>query len=207
VDVKLREVYDRFAAAYDANRNLFDMSPVLDSFYGRLGGGPGRLLDLGCGAGEPFARFFLDRGWQVTGVDFSRKMLEMAARYVPQMETFCADMRDAAFAADRFDAITAVYSLFHVPRGDHEALFKKWYRWLRPGGRALFTYATKEYTGSEEFDGYKKFMGEELYYSHKRPDQLYADLMQAGLGIEAADYRTIGGETFLWVTVVKAAAV
>jgi len=66
---------------------------------------------------------------------------------------------------------------------------------------ALFTYATKEYTGSDEFDGYKEFMDQELYYSHERPEKLYADLERSGLVIEAADYRDIGNEIFLWVTV------
>ena len=198
---RLCDIYDRFAATYEANRGLFDMTEVLEAFFGLLDIEKGRLLDLGCGAGEPFARFFVDRGWQATGVDFSGKMLEMAARYVPEMTTLRADMRQVEFAAGRFDAITAIYSLFHVPRDDHEALFEKWHHWLRPDGKALFTYATKAYTGSDEFDGYKKFLNEELYYSHKRPEELYADLERVGLGVEAADYRTIGGETFLWVTV------
>jgi len=67
-------------------------------------------------------------------------------------------------------------------------------------GKVLFTYATKEFTGSIEFDGYKEFMNQELYYSHKSPDKLYADLENTGFNIESADYRNIGNEIFLWVT-------
>ncbi len=200
---RLCDIYDRFAATYDANRGLFDMTGILEAFYSRLGVKKGRLLDLGCGAGEPFSRFFVDRGWQVTGVDFSAKMLELAARYVPEMETLLADMRDVEFEAGRFEAITAIYCLFHVPRADHAALFERWRRWLRPGGRALFTYATKAYTGNDEFDGTKRFMGEDLYYSHKSPEALYADLERIGFAIETKEYREIGGETFLWVTIAN----
>jgi ubiquinone/menaquinone biosynthesis C-methylase UbiE len=203
VDVKLREIYDRFAAAYDANRGVFDTAGVLDAFFGRLGGQKGRVLDLGCGAGEPFARFFVDRGWQVTGVDFSERMLALASRYVPEMKTLCADMRDVKFKPGQFEAVTAIYSLFHIPCTDQTVLLGRFHRWLRPGGKALFTYATKEYTGSDEFGGCKGFMGEELYYSHKSPDRLFSDLEATGFAIDAADYRNIGGETFLWVTVAK----
>jgi ubiquinone/menaquinone biosynthesis C-methylase UbiE len=203
MDIKLREIYDRFAATYDANRGVFDMTAVLDSFYGCLEVKKGKLLDLGCGAGEPFARFFVDHGWQVTGVDFSERMLALASRYVPEMKTLCADMRDVEFNPGQFEAITAIYSLFHIPCPDQTVLLGKFHRWLLTGGKALFTYATKEYTGSDEFDGHKTFMGEELYYSHKSPDWLYADLEKIGFDIEAADYRDIGGETFLWVTVGK----
>lgn len=203
VKINLQEIYDKFAATYEKSRGLFDMSEVLNSFYERLNVKKGNLLDLGCGAGEPFARFFVDRGWAVTGVDFSRQQLALAAKYVPEMKTIRADMRDIEFAPDDFEAITAIYSLFHIPSSGHAALFAKFHRWLRPQGKMLFTYATKEYTGSDEFDGYKEFLGQELYYSHKRPDDLWADLENAGFHIEARDYREIGGETFLWVTVNK----
>lgn len=199
----LQEIYDKFADTYDQSRGLFDMSEVLNSFYGRLNVKQGRLLDVGCGAGEPFARFFIDQGWAVTGIDFSAKMLALAAKYVPEMPTIRADMREVEFAGDCFEAITAVYSLFHIPSNDHAALFDKFYRWLCPQGKVLFTYATKEYTGSKEFDGYKEFLGQKLYYSHKNPDELWTVLENTGFNIESRDYREIGGETFLWVTVSK----
>jgi cyclopropane fatty-acyl-phospholipid synthase-like methyltransferase len=199
----IREIYDEFAEAYAKNRGLFDMAEVFDSFYARLEVKKGRLLDLGCGAGEPFAGFFVDRGWTVIGVDFSERMLELASKYVPEMQTIHADMREVEFEPGQFEAITSIYSLFHVPCNDHAALFNKCYQWLRPKGKALFTYATKEYTGSIEFDGYKGFMGRELYYSHKSPDKLYADLERIGFTVESTDYRNIGNEVFLWVTVGK----
>ncbi|HET58200.1 MAG TPA: class I SAM-dependent methyltransferase [Deltaproteobacteria bacterium] len=196
----LAEIYNGFAQTYEQNRGLFDMKDLLERFYDDLEVEKGILLDLGCGAGEPFGRFFVDRNWRVTGVDFSDRMLEMAARYVPEMKTVCADMRDVDFAPGSFDAITAIYSLFHVPKADHPALFEKMRRWLNPTGKVLFTYATKEYTGSDEFDGYKEFMGEQLYYSHTTPEALYEDVRNAGFTISSSDYRDIGGETFLWVT-------
>jgi cyclopropane fatty-acyl-phospholipid synthase-like methyltransferase len=203
VGITLRQIYNQFAETYEENRGLFDMTEVFDPFYARLVVKKGRLLDLGCGAGEPFARFFIERGWTVTGIDFSERMLELASKYVPEMRTIHADMREVEFEPSQFDAITAIYSLFHVPCKDHEALFDKFYKWLRPKGKALFTYATKEYTGSIEFDGYKEFMGQQLYYSHKSPDKLYADLERIGFIIESSDYRDIGNEIFLWITVGK----
>jgi cyclopropane fatty-acyl-phospholipid synthase-like methyltransferase len=203
MDLTLREIYDGFAGTYEENRGRFDMTEVFDSFYARLNLEKGRLLDLGCGAGEPFPRLFIDRGWMVTGVDFSGRMLALASIYVPEMEAVHADMRRVEFESGRFDAITAIYSLFHIPSDDHASLFDKFHRWLRPGGMVLFTYATKEYTGSDEFDGYKEFMRQRLYYSHQSPERLYADLERSGLRIEARDYRDIGNEIFLWVTASK----
>jgi cyclopropane fatty-acyl-phospholipid synthase-like methyltransferase len=199
----LREIYDEFAETYEAGRGRFDMAAILAPFFAGLDLPKGRLLDLGCGAGEPFPRYFLDRGWEVYGVDFSKKMLHLAALYAPEMKTICADMLDVEFEPEHFDAITSIYSLFHVPRARHPELFAKLRRWLRPGGKALFTYATAEYTGRDEFEGYKEFMGRQLFYSHLTRAQLNDALAQAGLRLASADLRAIGGETFLWVAVAR----
>ncbi|MCK5807370.1 class I SAM-dependent methyltransferase [bacterium] len=199
----LEQIYNKFAETYDKNRSLFDMTEIFDSFYGTLNHKNGSLLDLGCGAGESFSKLFVDKRWSVTGVDFSEKMVELATKYVPEMTTIHADMRKLVFEPRSFDAISAIYSLFHLPTSDHFALFEHFYRWLTPGGMVLFTYATKEYTGSERFDGEKEFMGQNLYYGHKKPDELYLDLESIGFMVEAADYRTIGGETFLWIICKK----
>ncbi len=199
----LSEIYDGFATTYEQNRGIFDMTEVINDLYGGLNISTGHLLDLGCGAGEPFARFFLDRGWQVTGVDFSAKMLELAARYAPQMHAIYSDMRNLDFEPDKFNAVAAVYSLFHVPRADHRPLFEKINQWLKPDGRFLFTYATQLYTGKETFEGYKEFLGEELFYSHKTPQQLYADLQDTGFQMISTSCRNIGSEVFLWVTAGK----
>lgn len=196
----LREIYNRFADTYENNRGLFDVSNVFEEFYSSLNAERGELLDLGCGAGEPFAKWFIERGWNVTGVDFSSKMLELARRHVPQMTAICADMGEVEFSINTFDAIIAVYSLFHVPRARHSDLFQKWAGWLRPGGKVLFTYAAREYTGQEIFDGEKEFMGEQLFYSHDSETVLAEKLQQSGLTIQSAIKREIGGETFLWVT-------
>ncbi len=201
----LARIYDEFADTYEENRSIFDITEVFDAFYGRFDIEKGRVLDLGCGAGEPFAANFIKQGWEVTGVDFSRRMLELATKYVPNMDTIYADICDVEFGPDQFDAVTIIYALFHVARDDHMTLFEKIFDWLRPNGKLLFTYATQEYTGQLEFDGYKEFIGQQLYYSHKSPDRLYADLEMVGFNINAQDYRNIGGEVFLWITVSRPA--
>ncbi len=199
----LRDIYDSFAKTYEAHRDQFDMSDILDPFFDGLGKTKGRLLDLGCGAGEPFPRYFLDRGWEVYGVDFSKNMLELAVRFAPEMKLIHADMLDVEFEPAHFDAITSIYSLFHVPRARHAELFDKFFLWLRPGGKTLFTYAAKEYTGEDEFEGFREFMGQNLFYSHTSPAKLRIAIEESGLHVESITLRDIGGESFLWVTADK----
>ena len=199
----LRKIYDAFAKTYEENRGQFDMSDILDGFYSTLKPENGKLLDLGCGAGEPVARYFTDHNWSVVGVDFSEQMIQLASKYVPEMQLMHADISEVDFESTQFDAIIASYSLFHISVDKHKDILKKFDKWLCPNGKALFTYAAEEYTGSTTFDGYKNFMGQALYYSHKNPDELYVDLEDIGFNIDSIDYRNIGGETFLWVTVSK----
>ncbi len=93
------------------------------------------------------------------------------------------------------------HELFHIPWVDHPAVFSRIATWLKPGGHALFTYATEEYTGSVEFNGYKDFMGQRLFYSHATVEVLHAQLAEAGLEIIDEQRLLIGGENFLWLTV------
>lgn len=199
----LNKIYDSFAKTYDENRGSFDISEILEKFRLQLPVQGGSLLDLGCGAGEPVASYFIKNGWHVTGVDFSEKMLELSTKYAPEMDGIKNDIREVDFQRSQFDTVTATYSLFHIPAEDHPHLFKKIYGWLKPGGRFLFTYATKEYTGEERFNGFKKFIDTELFYSHVTPDELFSDLSKIGFEIVSSDYHTIFNETFLWVTASK----
>jgi len=196
-------IYDQLAKKYHENRDVFDVSALFNALYNRLTVQKGALLDLGCGAGEPFARRFLEEGWAVTGVDISKEMLKLAKKNAPGIKTIHADMRTLAFNAGEFDVVIASYSLFHVPSEYHPVLLNSIHAWLRPQGKVLFTYATKEYTGSTEFNGYKEFFGESLFYSHTTPEKLDAMLKTIGFGIEYSHYHTIADETFLWVIATK----
>ncbi|MDH5544983.1 MAG: class I SAM-dependent methyltransferase [Gammaproteobacteria bacterium] len=68
----LSEIYDKFAASYDENRDAFNIDHIINGFHSKLASQTGKLLDLGCGAGVPLARSFIGRDWEVTGVDFSQ---------------------------------------------------------------------------------------------------------------------------------------
>ena len=54
----LASIYDEFADSYEKSRGIFDMTEVFNDFYHRFEIKSGRVLDLGCGAGEPFSANF-----------------------------------------------------------------------------------------------------------------------------------------------------
>ena len=45
-----------------------------------------------------------------------------------------ADMVSVSFPIASFAAVTAFYSITHVRRAEHAAMFKRIAKWLKPGG-------------------------------------------------------------------------
>lgn len=198
----LAQLYDDLAETYAAGRHLFDTTPILEEFARPLPRGA-RVLDVGSGAGDPVARYFVDRGDAVTGIDVSERMLALARRRVPEAIFLRMDARTLDFPPASFDAIAAVYVIFHLPRAEHAALFAGLARVLTPGGMLLLTLATRAYTGQDEFDGEIEFLGRRLPYSHDRPEVASDKLTAAGLAVVDARPIETGGETFHWVIARK----
>jgi 2-polyprenyl-3-methyl-5-hydroxy-6-metoxy-1,4-benzoquinol methylase len=73
---------------------------------------PGRALDLACGAGRN-AVWLAERGWTVTGADFSDVGLEnargLAAERGVEVEWLVADLREWEPAARAFDLVVVLY--------------------------------------------------------------------------------------------------
>ena len=44
------------------------------------------ILDLGSGTGLPFAKFFVDKGFKVLGIDISAQMVKLSQENVPNAE-------------------------------------------------------------------------------------------------------------------------
>src|SRR5690242_20023788 len=87
------ESYEKIAGWFDKHRSreLFE-KPYLDMIISYLKPG-NKILDLGCGMGEPIAEYFVSKGFHVTGVDGSVKMITLAKSRLPQAEFLVGDMR------------------------------------------------------------------------------------------------------------------
>ena len=65
-----------------------------------------KVVDLGCGSGIPIAKYLIEQGCQLTGVDTSTVMLDMAQQNFPEQIWINADIRQ--FRAEQtFDGILA----------------------------------------------------------------------------------------------------
>jgi len=157
------EGYDRCAPAFNAARSL-EPPTELGLLIERLPAGA-RVLDLGCGAGVPITRALAER-FRVTGVDVSPGQLALAREQAPGATFLQRDMMGCDFAPESFDAVVSFYAIFHLPREEHEPLFRKIHGWLRPGGLLLATLAmTDESAYTEEF------FDVEMYWSNYGIDE------------------------------------
>jgi ubiquinone/menaquinone biosynthesis C-methylase UbiE len=121
------------------------------------------------------------RGYVVTGVDGSARMLEIAQRVLPGARLIHARIEQVEFE-DEFSAAIVWDSLFHVPRDRHAAVYAKLARWILPGGRLLLS------SGGTEHAGFTSEMhGETFFYSSWCPSTVVQLLEQAGFVVELCE--------------------
>ncbi len=134
----IRAVYEAVAREFDRDRGKTLMERFyLDALLSRLGG-QREILDLGCGSAEPIARFFIDAGCRVTGVDAASAMIALCRERYPGGDWLEADMCGLDLGR-HFDAIIAWDSFFHLTPEDQRAMFPVFARHAAPGALLLFT--------------------------------------------------------------------
>ncbi len=108
------------------------------------------ILDLGCGAGELCRRLAALDARQVTGVDISANMIELARKDIPEGVTYLNQaMEDVEFSPETFDLVVSSLAFHYIE--DLQALFQKIYRWLKPSGILLFSNEHPVATCSQGF--------------------------------------------------------
>jgi ubiquinone/menaquinone biosynthesis C-methylase UbiE len=157
-----------------------------------------RVLDLGCGNGGKISR--LAERFEVVGVDISERQLELARAAVPEAAFVQADFTTLDFPAEAFDAVTALYSIVHVPRDEQPDLLSRIMRWLKPGGLFL---ASMSHVGGE--DRTDEWLGVEMFFSGFDADTNRRLVRQAGFELLMDELVWMhepepeGDAAFLWV--------
>lgn len=143
--------FDLWADGYDKAVGLSDEDgsypfagyrAVLNAIYQDIRGDENTrsVLDMGIGTGTLAARLCHD-GYEVTGVDFSPRMLEIAReRTEGKARLLAHDFHDgfpSALADERFDRIVCTYALHHLTDEEKPAFLRALVDHLTEGGRVL----------------------------------------------------------------------
>ncbi len=171
--------YERVAAGFARRRDktLYERR-WLDRMLARTPP-PRRVLDLGCGTGNPIARYLGDRRARVTGVDGAAAMLALFRVTIPGAEAVEADMRGLDLGR-RFDAVLAWNSFFHLSPEDQRAMFPVFAAHAVPGGSLMFT------AGPRAGEPVGEVEGEPVYHASLAPEE-YRALLD-GAGFDVLDY-------------------
>ncbi len=125
--------YNKYGDAY--RRDLFN--PALFPLIGKVKGK--KVLDAGCGTGY-MSRILAERGARVTGVDLSKRFIEICRQYEKKkplgIKYYKADLsRMPRIASSQFDLIISIYVLCDVR--DYDRAIKEISRVMKKNGRFL----------------------------------------------------------------------
>ncbi|MBT2564611.1 class I SAM-dependent methyltransferase [Pedobacter sp. ISL-68] len=129
------------------------------------------VLDLGCGSGKPILEYLISQNVKVLGVDASEQMLEIARLNFPGTPFMLKDMRKLDLG-EKFDAIIAWHSFFHLPAVDQPGMFSIFRHHLKPNGILLFT------SGTDRGEVWGMNSGENLFHASLDTDE-YRSLLES----------------------------
>jgi SAM-dependent methyltransferase len=172
------DLYQRHAGAWARDRgdDLIEKA-WLDRFLALLPHDP-TVLDLGCGCGAPIARYLIEHGCRVTGVDAASAMITMCAERFPEAEWLFGDMRTLALNRT-FNGIIAWDSFFHLSQADQRPMFAIFKRHAASGAALMFT------SGPSAGEAVGSYRGEPLYHASLDGAEYRALLHEAGFDVVA----------------------
>ena len=154
----------------------------LDMLHNLLSPGS-TILELGCGAGVPMTRRLIDEGFKVTGVDISREQLALAEKNVPEANLILGDMTTFEFDDNSCDAVTAFYSITHIPRIEHPDLIISIFKILKPEGLLIANLGKDDLPDSVEDD----WLGKPMFFSHYDADTSEGMIRKTGFELISAN--------------------
>jgi SAM-dependent methyltransferase len=169
-------LYEANAAAWDRQRGRDLHEAAWLERFAALMPEPGTVLDLGCGMGEPIARWLLDRGYKVTGVDAAPSLIALARERFAGAEWIVADMRTLDLGR-RFGGLIAWHSFFHLVPADQRRMFARFADHAAPGAPLMFT------SGPEQGEAIGRWQSEPLYHGSLDPAHYEALLADNGFAL------------------------
>jgi len=172
-----RRAWNRIAERY-GDRSETPISDVFTMFTGRLPE-KGRVLDLGCGTGLPYARHLVEGGFDVVGVDLSEDMVKVASRNVPEATFFRLSMNEITYVGE-FDGVVSSFSMLLLP----PELFRETASRIRSAlveGGLLYLSLNEPACMSDDADSevFVNIMGQEMYsraYTVKEVESVFLPL-------------------------------
>lgn len=141
----------------------------------------GRVLDLGCGPGEPVTRLLAER-CRVVAVDLSPVQIALARTAAPAASFVVANLTKLGLRPACVDAVACFYVLGHVPAHLHQHVLQDISRSLRPGGILVANTPVRRHEGVEN-----DWLGVKMFFSAIGAEATLATVEQLGLDLALAE--------------------
>lgn len=163
--------FDLWADGYDRSVDISDedntypfagYKKVLAGIYEAIRKGKGnRVLDIGFGTGVLACKLY-ENGYDITGIDFSQRMIQIAQEKMPSARLIQHDFSKGLpvdLADSKFDAIICTYAIHHLDDDAKIDFLKELQTYLNPAGRIYIgdvAFGTRE-----ELDACRERCGDE----------------------------------------------
>ena len=139
--------FDLWADGYDRSVDISDeentypfagYKKVLAGIYEAIRKGQGkRVLDIGFGTGVLAGKLY-ENGYDITGIDFSERMIQIAQEKMPSARLIQHDFSKGMpteLADSKFDAIICTYAIHHMDDASKIIFLREIQTHLNPAGR------------------------------------------------------------------------
>jgi 2-polyprenyl-3-methyl-5-hydroxy-6-metoxy-1,4-benzoquinol methylase len=158
------------------------------------------ILDVGCGPGFK-SSYFAEKGFKVTGFDFSEEFIKIARREFPAVDFRVLDIYDLDTLKETFDCVFAQAVLLHIPREKAFGVMELMKRKVKPGG-VLSVAVRAPKTDKKEGVLIENDYGYEYqrFFSYFTLEEIQNYFKQLGFEIILSDASVFGRTT--WVQVI-----
>jgi len=186
-------LYRRHANAWARERGNHLFEAAWFDRFRALVPADGTVLDIGCGAAEPLARYLIENGCDVTGVDAAPEMIAMCRDRFPDRTWHVADMRTLSLGR-LFNGLVAWDSFFHLSYDDQRRMFPIFRKHAAPHAALMFT------SGPSHGEAIGAYGGEPLYHASLDASEYRALLDANGFEVvmHVAEDPDCGGHT-IWL--------
>ena len=142
------EYADRFRRLAANGTDIDGEARMVDAVAGR----GSRILDAGCGAGR-LSAYRAAHGHAVLGVDIDPLLVEAGLELYPGLPLQQLDLRDVSPDLGSFDIVASAGNVMvYLEPGTERAVLAALASVLRPGGRAVFGFATDRAYTHDQLD-------------------------------------------------------
>lgn len=167
-----------------------------------------KVLELGRGNGVPCTLHLAPKVESVVANDISPSQIALASKKLAGQGSANVvfhegDMTQLSFSTGSFDAVSALYSLIHLPFEEQPRMLELIHDWLKPSGTLLCNFDVEEDAGSVMDD----WLGTQMFQAGHGIEGSKAAVLQAGFEILQAEViETVDGKKtvpFLWILARK----